>query len=813
MYVLKFGGTSVGSAKGIKQILKILQDRSDKNHVVVISALSGITNLLAKAGKLAFEGDDSYKIAIEEIETRHLDLISEILPAKHITSISAAIKIYTNEIYAICQAVHVLSDYSERIQARLLAYGELMSSKLVSEFLNLNHIENSWVDSSQILQTNSGYLTAKVDLKASLKLVKSTFSYSTTFIMPGFIARNKNGEITTLGRGGSDYTASVVANLLKAECIEIYSDVDGMLTASPNLVSSAYTIPHMSYEEAMELSHFGAKVLYPPTIQPALDKEIPIGIKNTFRPEAQGTRISKSGNDKNGLVKGFSSIECVALLTISGSGMMGVMGLAARLFECLGKAKINILFITQSSSEHTISLAIVQNDAQKAKEQIQNQFHYEISTGRMSQVSIENSQCIIAVVGDKMKHAKGLAGKVFKLLGDNNVNVRAIAQGSTERNISIVIDNDDERKALNVLHDGFFLSKYKKVHLYILGTGSVGSAMLKQLQQQHEFLKEKYSIDFRLMGIANSRKMVFDLKGITLENWKEKLDSSDTQFHLHNFLTVMDQQDKRNSIFIDNTASAEPVNIYGELAQRRIPVVTSNKIMASSKQIVYNEFFTKLKQNNVRFMNETNVAAGLPVLKTLEDLIASGDRIQRIEAVLSGSLNFIFNTLSDKVPFSEAVRLAREKGLTEPNPAIDLSGLDVRRKLLILARACGLQMELEDVKNETLFPEELLKHDSWDELHKSLKLANANMHDLWENTVSKGKRLRFVASLRIPHASTKLEALGAEHPAFNLDGMDNILMIYTARYAKQPLVIKGAGAGPEVTASGVFADIMRLVNN
>ena len=631
-------------------------------------------------------------------------------------------------------------------------------------------------------------------------------------MVPGFISSTCDSEPSTLGRGGSDYTAALLGNYLNASLIDIWTDVSGMLTAAPNIVSAAYPIKSMSYEEAMELSYFGAKVIYPPTIQPALEKKIPIGIKNSYAPDDEGTMITEHPNHGDATVKGFSSIGNISLITVSGSGMIGVPGVAMRAFKALCMGNVNVLFITQSSSEHTICVGIYTNDAEQACARLNEEFAIEIERKIVHAIESEDGLAIIAVVGDKMREQVGIAGKAFRLLGENGINIRAIAQGATERNISIVIKEKEVAKALNALHDGFFLSKYKRVHLFMVGVGTVGGTMLDQLRDQTDFLKNEYGIDIRVVGISNSKKMIFNRKGIDLANWRDLLANATEAANLPAYVENIKQLNLRNSIFIDNTASHELPKMYSRVAQLSIPIVASNKIMASSPLKTYLEFKKEVKACGVKFLHETNVAAGLPVLKTIEDLVASGDKIVKIQAVLSGSLNYIFNTISSDVPFSQAVVQAREKGLTEPDPAIDLSGLDVRRKILILARVGGNMLELDDVMKNDIIPENELKASNFDELLANLKRNDAKIEAIRAESAAAGKKLRYVAEFDNGKAVTGLQSVDASHPAYNLDGMDNIILLYTRRYHDQPLVIKGAGAGPGVTASGVFADMMRLAN-
>ena len=814
MIVIKFGGTSVADAKRIRQISKVLDKYSDKKPlIIVVSALAGITNLLEESGKQALEGSRVFIDTLQQIEDRHFDIINQLVDPKNRSEIAAHIKLLCNEADEICHGISILGEYSDRSKAKLLTLGERMSSGIISSALNHLGHRNQLINTSKVLITDDNYLSGRVNHKESEKNAKQAFEkLDGIAVVPGFVSSTLNGEMTNLGRGGSDFTAALLASYLGASKIDIWTDVDGMLTASPDIVSSAYTIPSMSYEEAMELSHFGAKVIYPPTIQPALERKIPIEIKNTFEPDNQGTLISDSKAQNGTNVKGFSSIRDISLVTIAGSGMVGVPGIAMRAFKALSEAFVNVLFITQSSSEHTICIGIHSVDSEEACAGLDYEFENEINRKKVNPASYESDLSIVAMVGDKMKESIGVAGKAFRLLGQNGINIRAIAQGGTERNISMVVSENDTKKALNVLHDGFFLSKYRKVHLFNIGIGTVGKTMLNQLKEQAYFLKEEYSIDVKLCGITNSRQMVIDKTGIDLNGWESELKSSKVKMDVNIFIEKIKELNLRNSIFIDNTASYDIAKIYPQIAELNVPIVASNKIMASSPLELYNEFKTIIRKRNLKFLHETNVAAGLPVLKTIEDLVASGDKIVKIQAVLSGSLNFIFNNISEKLLFSDAVIQAKEKGLTEPDPSIDLSGLDVRRKILILARTSGYQLELEDVIKKDIIPDSELKAESFDELLKNLINNNAKVEKIRSDAASKNQKLRYVAEFSNGKASTGLQSVDESHPAYHLDGMDNIILLYTRRYSEQPLVVKGAGAGPGVTASGVFADVMRLAN-
>ncbi len=814
MIVLKFGGTSVATPERIKQIANILSEYpKDKRFLIVVSALSQVTNLLDKAGKKAVAGSVDFTEELKEIETKHFDILNALIPAQAYSGVASQIKMLCSEAATICEGISMLREYTPKSKAHLLSLGERLSSFLISMALNFIGIENKLLDSSAIFKTNKHW-NGIVDNKKSKKNLKRFWTDSTDnfVLIAGFIASTNKDEISVIGRGGSDLTASLSANYLGADRLEIWTDISGVFTAPPKLVSSAYPIKELSYEEAIELSYFGAKVIYSPTIQPAFDAAIPIWVKNSFRPQDRGTRISKYTTANGHIVKGFSAIPGVSLLTISGAEMVGVHDIVARTFIALAEVNINVLFVTQSSSEHTITLGISSNKAGLAIEKLEAVFEVEMERKTMNPIKKEDNIAIIAIVGEGMRHSKGMAGKAFKLLGDNGINIRAIAQGNSERNISVVVKEKDAKKSLNALHEGFFLSKYKKIHLYNFGVGNVGTALLQQISNQYEYLKEQFGLDVRLVGLANSKKMLFNKLGINLKNWKAEFSTASEIMQPEIFLSKMHKANLRNSIFVDNTASEEVVNLYNELADQSVSIVCSNKIMASKEQKAWDEFLKILKIKKAKFLNETNVAAGLPVLKTIDDMVSSGDKINRIQAVLSGSLNFIFNTLSLEIPFSKAVKMASENKLTEPNPAIDISGLDVRRKVLILARTAGYKLNLSEIKSETIIPPEFLEAKTKDELFKILEKFDESIEELRIEAQNQDKQLRFVAEFENGKAKVGLQAVSKEHPAYYLDGMDNIVLIYSQRYNRQPLVVKGAGAGHEVTASGVFADIIRLSN-
>lgn len=815
MLVLKFGGTSVLNSENIKKIIEIIKEKKEttKNLYVVVSAMGGVTDKLLMCASLAIRKDQSYLDIIKEIEERHLKAIEELIPIQHHIEIKGKIKLLLAELENVCKGIYILQELSPNVNAQLVSFGELLSSNIISQALHYAGLNNTWIDSRELITTVDNNQPLKVDFEVTNKAIIEKLKSIEIALLPGFIAKTKNGHASTLGRGGSDYTSAIIAGALNADCLEIWSDVDGMYTSDPRLVEGAYSIDELSYEEAMELSHFGAKVLYTPTIHPLLEKNIALLLKNTFNPKHKGTLITNAGGNSETAVKGLSCVNNIALITITGSGMVGIPGIAARFFSALSVKNINVYFITQSSSEHTISIGINEGDVAVAVNSIESEFAYEISLNKISPLLVEKKLSIVAIVGNKMKQQAGISGKVFSLLGSNGVNVRAIAQGATERNISIVVNETDAKKTLNVLHEGFFLSNAKHLHLFMMGPGKVGKELLDQIASQSAILKKENFIDIKLIGIANSSRMHFNENGLVISNWQKELNEKGEKLNVNAFVQRLKKLNLQNSILIDCTASEEIAGIYLEALKSGISVVAANKIAASSA--ISNLQAIKAEANNkkVKFLYETNVAAGLPVLKTIQDLKASGDQIVKIEAVLSGSLNYIFNSISEKVKFSEAVTQARELGYTEPDPFIDLSGKDVMRKLLILARESGYAYEMEDVLSNPLLPtSESLYNLDWPVLLEKLKRFDDHMETRRKEAVAKGGILRFMARLQDGKASVGITEVGADHVAYNLKNADNVVLIETKRYSPNPMIIKGAGAGTEVTAAGVFGDILKISN-
>ena len=812
MHVLKFGGSSVANAENINKIASILQSKlEEKKLVVVVSALGGITDALISSVQLASKGDELYKTELRKIELRHLEMVKQLIPVAQQSRVLSMVKQHCNEIEDICNGVFLLQELTPRIKDRIMSYGELLSSQIISARFNYGGFENKWVDSRKIIITNSHYEHAVVDFELTDKKITDYFSVASDsfFIVPGFIASDKNGITTTLGRGGSDYTASIIAAALSAESLEIWTDVSGMMTADPRLVTNAKIIPHVLYREAMELSHFGAKVVYPPTIQPVMRKNIPVWVKSTFAPEHPGTLIENSSVKNGGNVRGISSINKIALLSLEGSGMAGIPGFSKRLFETLANEQINVILITQSSSEHSICVGIEESTADDAKRAVDEAFDFEIERLKVEPLIVERDLAIIAVVGDKMKSHPGISGKMFSALGKNGVNVRAISQGSSERNISAVISSSDVKKAVNVLHEEFFETAYKQVNLFIAGVGNVGSRLLAQLQQQQYYLQKNLRLQVRVVGIANSKKMIFNEKGIDLQNWKTLLKDGD-KMSLSGFINTIQSKNLRNSVFADVTANEKVASHYAEILQKSVSIVACNKIAASSSFEYYEKLKNISREFNVHFLFETNVGAGLPVIGTLNDLLLSGDKINKIEAVLSGTLNFVFNNYNGKDSFATVVKQAQDEGYTEPDPRSDLSGVDVVRKIMILARESGEKVEMEDVVNEAFMPAECMK-GSVSDFYACMEKQEDHFRAIFEKANNAGKKLKFVATYENGSAKVGLQEIDPNHDFYHLYGKDNVVLFYTNRYTGQPLVVKGAGAGAEVTASGVFADIIRAV--
>lgn len=814
MQVLKFGGTSVANAENINKVVAIVQQVIQRGKtVVVVSAFGGVTDSLLKAGALAAAADESYKEVLAAIEHRHIEAVKVLVPVAKQSSILSWVKQRCNEIEDICNGVFLLGELSDRTRDRIVSFGELISSQIVAARLKAAGTDAVWKDSRELIITDSNHGYAAVDFGVTDGNIRSYFSAAAEnlFVLPGFVASNAAGLTTTLGRGGSDYTAAILAGSLDAKVLEIWTDVSGMMTADPRLVPNAKVLPHISYQEAMELSHFGAKVIYPPTIQPVMNKSIPVWIKNTFEPQAHGTVIENEVSKRNGNnIRGITSINKIALLSLEGPGMVGIPGFSKRLFEALAGEQINVILITQGSSEHSICVGIDEAMAVDAKTVVDKAFAWEIETGKVDPLVVEGGLSIVALVGDNMKSHPGVSGKMFGAIGRNGVNIRAIAQGSSERNISAVIAAVDVKKAINVLHEEFFETTYKQVNLFIAGAGNVGSKLLSQLQQQQSWLQEQLRLQVRVIGIGNSRKMVFNDEGINLKNWKQELEGGEAM-DLDRFIAITRSKNLRNSVFADVTANDQVATTYERLLEKSISVVACNKVACSSAYAYYKRLKDLAREYNAYFLFETNVGAGLPVIGTLNDLLRSGDTVNRIEAVLSGTLNFVFNNYNGEKSFAEVVKQAQDEGYTEPDPRLDLSGTDVMRKIMILARESGERLEMEDITNSSFMPASCMTGSVAD-FYAEMGKQEAHFAAIYAEAKKAGKKLKFVAKYENGKAAVGLQHIDPQHDFYHLYGKDNVVLFYTNRYVEQPLVVKGAGAGAEVTASGVFADIIRAAH-
>ena len=814
MKVLKFGGSSVASSENINKVINIVQESSNKNNVaVVVSALGGVTDLLLEAGNLACKGDENYKNSFNAIEERHIQVVRELIPVNNQSSVLGQVKKMLNKLESTLEGVSLINELSDKTSDKIVSFGELFSSFIIAEALKSNDLDAELKNSQELIVTDENFSNAAVIFNKTNVNIENYFKKNNhkIVISPGFVAKTELGEVSTLGRGGSDYTAAIIAAATNASVLEIWTDVSGMYTANPNFVREAFPIKNISYQEAMELSHFGAKVLYPPTIQPVLRKEIPICIKNTFDATADGTLITKISSNTNS-IKGISHIENMALITLEGGGMIGIPGISKRLFGALSVNNISVSLITQASSEHSICFAISNNDAQKAKEAIDEEFNYEMELNKIDSLIVEENNAIIALVGDNMKNHQGISGKMFSTLGKNNVNIRAIAQGASEKNISAVIKHKDIKKALNTLHSEFFENQTKQLNLFVIGVGNVGGKLLQQINNQQQYLLDNLKLQVRVIAITNSKKMLFNEDGIDLNNWELQLPEGEP-LDMNVFHSNVKELNYRNSIFVDNTANESVSKLYADYLKESVAVVTCNKIACSSNYTNYLHLKQLAREYNAPVLFETNVGAGLPIIDTLKNLIASGDKVTKIQAVLSGSLNFIFNNFNKETSFYDVVDQAGVQGYTEPDPRIDLSGIDVMRKILILARESGTRLELGDIKNNSFLPQASLDADSVPDFLETLKSEAEHFNNIQQKADANNCRLKFVAEFDNGKANVGLQKIPSDHPFYNLDGSDNIVLFFTERYPVQPLIIKGAGAGADVTASGLFADIIRIGNN
>ncbi|MGV6945100.1 bifunctional aspartate kinase/homoserine dehydrogenase I [Sphingobacterium kyonggiense] len=813
MKILKFGGTSVGSVESIQAVLQIVKQtyESGEQPLVVLSAMSGITNLLTKMAEDAAAGlpfmDD-----LKSLETKHFDVVKKLIAVKYQNPVLTKLKLLVNELEDLLQGVFALRELSLQSKDLILSYGERCSNYLVSKIMEQEIPESEYINASYYIKTDSNFGNAHLNETLTNQLIQAlaqTHSGKLLFVT-GFIGSNEQGRVTTLGRGGSDYTAAIFGSVLNASAIEIWTDVNGMLTADPRVVKKAFSLPVLSYTEAMELSYFGAKVIYPPTMVPAFMKKIPIVIRNTFQPEFAGTRIQFESEKSGYPIKGISSISDVSVINLTGSGMVGKSGFSGRLFTLLAREQINVILITQSSSEHSITFAVNPNDAHKAVQLINTEFELELLANKLSVPVIEEDLGILAIVGENMKRTPGMSGRLFHALGRNGINVRAIAQGSSEFNISVIINKEDLAKALNAVHDAFFAELKKTLYVFNVGTGNIGATLFKQLHKQHDFLLEQNDIEIKVVGISNSRKMVFNQEGIDLSKWQEQLEKDGTAADLGSFIQAMQAMNLPNCVFIDNTASKLPSTYYEEIFKSNISVVTCNKIANSGSYEQYKCLHETARKHGVDFFYETNVGAGLPIVRVLKDLMLSGDRILRIEAILSGTISYIFNNFKGDVSFYDVVKKAQELGYTEPDPRDDLGGIDFMRKMLILARDAGYPLESADVQLGNILPERCLQASTVDEFYTELLKAEDYFNQLKKDAEEQGKVIRYIGSLENGEVKISLQMVDEQHPFYALSGSDNIISFCTERYKERPLVVKGPGAGAEVTAAGVFADLVNV---
>ena len=816
MKILKFGGTSVGSVESISKLLQIIEKEQNQsgNPVIVLSAMSGVTNLLSSMADIAAQGG-TFSHELRELEERHFDVIKELLAVPKQNPVFTKLRILFNELEDLLQGVLILRELTPRTRDLVLSYGERCSAFMISKIAGQKLDDDLYVNAADVIKTDSSFGQARVNMELTEILIRDFYTNNPgkMLFVTGVIASNAAGRITTLGRGGSDYTAAIFGSALNAEEIEIWTDVNGMMTADPRMVKKAFSLPELSYIEAMELSFFGAKVIYPPTMIPAFMKKIPIVIRNTFEPEFQGSVIRHDCESSNLSIKGISSINDISIINLEGSGMVGKAGFSGRLFSLLAREQINVILITQSSSEHSITFAIHPTDAAKAQQLIEQEFELELLAKKIESPVFEQDLSVLAIVGENMKQTPGISGKLFHALGRNGINVRAIAQGSSEYNISVVISREDLNKGLNAVHDAFFVELNKTLNVFCLGTGNIGTTLFKQLLEHNYFLQKHNGIQIKVVGIGNTRKMMFDAEGIDLETWQDTLYNEGEQADLSLFVERMKSMNLPNCVFADNTASLKPIEHYLDIFCSNISIVTCNKIGNSSSFEQYKLFRDTARLHGVDFFYETNVGAGLPIVKTLKDLMISGDRILSIEAILSGTISYIFNNYRGDVKFHDIVKQAQERGYTEPDPRDDLRGTDFMRKMLILARDAGYELEAADVEIESMLPKSCLGAETVDDFYKSLLVEN-DFFERMKKQAENGKQvLRYIGKLENGKVKIGLQMVDETHPFYALSGSDNIISFITDRYKERPMVVKGPGAGAEVTAAGVFADIVHVGAN
>ena len=810
MKVLKFGGTSVGSVASILSLQKIVEKEAKHQPIiVVVSALGGITDQLIATSQLALKGDESWRNEFDSIVARHHKMIDAIITDPHDReSLFNNVDSLFEQLQSIYYGVFLIHDLSHKTEDTIVSYGERLSSRIVATLIR----GAKWFDSRKFIKTEEKQGKRSLDSELTNKLVLDTFSdLPRISLVPGFIAQDRNsGDITNLGRGGSDYTASILAASLNAEVLEIWTDVDGFMTADPRVIKSAYTINELSYAEAMELCNFGAKVVYPPTIYPVCVKNIPIKVKNTFNPDGKGTIIKSHVENNQKPIKGLSSIKGTTVITVTGLSMVGVVGVNRRIFSSLANNGISVFLVSQAASENNTSIGVKDEDADNAVRVLNDEFRLEIEDGRMFPMHAESGLATVAIVGENMRRTPGISGKLFEVLGRSGISIIAIAQGASEMNISFVVKGTDLRKALNVLHDSLFLSEYKVLNLFICGVGTVGGMLIEQIKSQYEELKQNSNLKLKVVGIASSKNAIFNRDGLNLDNYREELKASEPSNPEH-LRDVILQMNIFNSVFVDCTASQDVAALYQSLLENNISVIAANKIAASGKYEDYYHLKQTAIQRGVKFRFETNVGAGLPIIGTINDLRNSGDKILKIEAVLSGTLNFIFNEIGAETPFSETVKRAKEQGYSEPDPRIDLSGKDVVRKLVILTREAGYKVEQEDVEKHLFVPNDYFQ-GSVEDFWKRLPELDANFEQRREKLAEEGKRWRFVATMDHGKTNVALKEVDSSHPFYNLEGSNNIVLLTTDRYKEYPMQIQGYGAGASVTAAGVFANIMSIAN-
>lgn len=812
MKVIKFGGSSVQTSDRIKGVLSIIQSDSSI-RVVVCSALGGITDQLLETARKAANGEETYTVLLNDIEQKHLNCARNLIaPSKH-DKVLVPIKTMLNELSDLLKGVFLVKELSNRTLDYVASFGERLSCFIIAEACNEVGIKATYLDTRLVVKTDNNFTSAAVNFEVTNHLIRTFVQqHPEIIIATGFIGSTADNITTTLGRGGSDYSCAIFAAALDAAEAEIWTDVDGVMTADPRKVPDAFSLKTLTYEEAMEMSHFGAKVIHPPTMLPAMKKNIPIVIRNTFNPPFKGTIIGNQSDILDKPIKGISSIGNVALLRVEGSGMVGVAGVSARLFNALAVEKISVILITQGSSEHSICFAVKPEDALKAKKSIEREFLLEIQAGLLENVVMETDLAVVAVVGENMRNTSGIAGKLFKALGSNGINISAIAQGSSELNVSMVIKKENETKALRAIHQAFFLSELKTVHLFIVGVGLIGTELLAQIHQQQKYLLDTFQLDLKVIGIANSKRYLIDKNGIDLVKSKELLKNSEKNMSMSAFIYDMNSLGLPNLIFIDNTASQDVAQNYYKLLRNSVSVVTPNKLASSGSYEHFNTLRDTAKKHGVMYLYETNVGAALPVISTLRDLVNSGDKVIRIEAVLSGTLSYIFNTFDGSQPFSQVVKTAKAKGYTEPDPRDDLGCADVARKILILAREAGSKLEYNEVQINGFLPQSCMDAPTVDDFFAELEKNDSYFANLQQNAAQEGKVLRCIARFEDGKATINLQAVDKNHSFYLLSGSDNIIAFTTNRYRERPLVVRGSGAGAEVTAAGVFADIIRVAN-